>query len=188
MTTGEPDSFIDNVEPSKSQRKREALEVRNLAGILVELSANKRAHLQLSAEIESAISQCPPARMRGARKRHLQFISKLLRNHSDPEQVRHMLDNPISIQPDHSQHESMRDRLIESFTAHADELRTKYPAVDMQQARQLVRKANTGKNAQPASVLQTGEPDSATGAATQPSRATAARSLLNLLISAAKNS
>jgi len=48
MTTGEPDSFIDNVEPSKSQRKREALEVRNLAGILVELSANKRAHLQLS--------------------------------------------------------------------------------------------------------------------------------------------
>lgn len=178
------DDLAESLEPSKSQRKRDALEVRGLAEQLVGLSSQKRANLRLSPELENAVEQCPPTRMRGARKRHLQFISKLLRNTSDPELLKERLEDPDGPKPDTRHHESMRDRLMESFTDNADELRANYPSIDLQQTRQLIRKAIAEKNDDTGPIPNQTSDDSHT---TNPQPTTkrdgaSSRSLLQLLI------
>jgi ribosome-associated protein len=131
----------EDLEPeiSKSQRKRDADEIRDFAARLVQEKKQTLNRLPLSDEIRDAIAKCPAQSTRGAYKRHIQYISKLIRKTGDFETLTDLLDNPQV--PDANPHEKMCLQLIDSFTSHADALREAYPAVSLQQARQLARAA-----------------------------------------------
>lgn len=135
---------LENPEPSKSQRKREADEVRDFARLLTTLSSRKLKKLSLPPEIVDAINSCPPASTRGAHKRHLMFISKLMRKTEQVDEWRAQLDNPQvrATKSPASRHEVMRDNLIEAFSDHVDTLREQYPQANMQKIRQLIRQIN----------------------------------------------
>lgn len=133
----------DQLEPSKSQRKREADKVRDFARLLTTLPKTRLKSLSLPEEIMEAIRSCPPASTRGAHKRHLMFISKLMRKTERVDEWRAQLESPALKSKDDS-HEIMRDKLVQAFAEHVDELREHYPTANLQQVRQLIRQINAG--------------------------------------------
>ncbi len=137
------DLHHDDLEPSKSQRKRESDEIREFARQLTCLPPRKLKKLPLPVEIEDAIKKCPPVSTRGAHKRHLQYISKLLRKSGVASDLMEILANPQGSGPKPaSAHETMREKLLTALPDYVDELRQNYPSADLQQVRQLVRQAN----------------------------------------------
>ena len=132
----------DDLEPSKSQRKRESDEIREFARQLTCLPPRKLKKLPLPIEIEDAIKKCPPVSTRGAHKRHLQYISKLLRKSGIASDLMEILENPLGSPKPASAHETMREKLLTALPDYVEELRQNYPSADLQQVRQLVRQAN----------------------------------------------
>lgn len=64
---------------SKSQRRRDALELKALAARLIALGPARLARLPLEADIRAAVEEARRIRSNVARKRQLQFVAKLLR-------------------------------------------------------------------------------------------------------------
>ena len=64
---------------SKSQRKREAQELKSLAGQLIGLSKARLTQVPLEGAVREAVEEARQIRSHVARKRQLQFIAKLLR-------------------------------------------------------------------------------------------------------------
>lgn len=125
-------------EISKSQRKRDADAIREFAARLVRLSPQKLEQLPLPDRLRQAIAECPPASTRGAHKRHIQYISKIIRKDDNLHTLEQLADDPPGL---NNPHLAFCEQLISSFTEHADTLRQQYPAVSLQQARQLARAA-----------------------------------------------
>lgn len=65
--------------PSKSQRKREATALQDVGEELVKLSSTQLKQIPLSDELLAAIKAAQAITQRGAHKRQLQFIGKLMR-------------------------------------------------------------------------------------------------------------
>lgn len=80
----EPDS-LEFCPPSKSQRKREATALQDLGEALVKLSAVQLNRVPLSDDLAAAVRAAQTMPQRGAHKRQLQFIGKLMRNLDDVE-------------------------------------------------------------------------------------------------------
>lgn len=77
------DEALDPLEfrpPSKSQRKREATALQDLGAALVKLSAAQLNRVPLSEDLAAAVQAAQAIPQRGAHKRQLQFIGKLMRN------------------------------------------------------------------------------------------------------------
>jgi len=72
--TGEEPGII-----SKSQRKREAQELKSLAAELIGLSKARLERVPMEDSIREAVEEARLIRSHVARKRQLQFIAKLLR-------------------------------------------------------------------------------------------------------------
>jgi len=150
------DTFDTEDEPSKSQRKRDALQAVELAKLLLQLSPAKRARLQLAVEITDALTLADGIRSNGARKRQLQYIGKLLRGSADYESYWRRYENPQlldettntaeSQSPEPSADLQMLDRLLEDLAATMDELRVQYPNANVQHIRQLVSRINKLNN------------------------------------------
>lgn len=139
MIDSEDDEFE---EISKSQRKRDAEDIRQFAAQLVAASPQKIKKLSLPAPILEAIAACPPPQTRGAHKRHIQYIGKLIRNTGEFDQLKKQLNEPSATATGaENPHETICARLIESFTDHADTLLANYPDINLQQARQFARAA-----------------------------------------------
>ena len=172
MNNDENDPQDLEPEISKSQRKRDADEIREFAVRLLQEKKQTLNRLPLTDEIRDAIANCPAQSTRGAYKRHIQYISKLIRKTGDFETLTSLIDHPQA--PGVSPHEKMCLQLIDSFTSHADTLREAYPGVSLQQARQLARAA------QPVPQQSPEAPDEAQKAAEQKA-AKAKSSLLRLL-------
>ncbi len=129
---------------SKSQRKRDAHQITELAGQLVAMKPKALANLPLSVEISDAIKHCAEIRAHGARKRQLHFVSKLLRKSDNLAELQQHLANTGSVntgQPGSSTHAEFRDKLLEDCSGMVQALRENYPNVELQQVRQLVRNA-----------------------------------------------
>ena len=71
--------------PSKSQRKREATALQDLGEQLVELTSAQLKRIPLPEELLAAIKATQAMSQRGARKRQLQFIGKLMRQLDEQE-------------------------------------------------------------------------------------------------------
>jgi ribosome-associated protein len=145
----ESDYEHDSDEPSRSQRRREALDVLKLAQALVALSDAQLAHVPISEELRDEVLRARAVTQQIAHKRQTQFLAKQLRklDDSELEPIRAMLEHGR----DHARRETAalhrieawRDRLIDEGDAALTELLQQFPQADRQHLRQLARNART---------------------------------------------
>ena len=137
-------SEFDDLPASKSQRRREALEVKSLAARLIELSPALRARLPLEEDVRRAIEQAQAIRSNVARKRQLQFVAKLLRR-ADTEAIREAMEafeaDARKLTGRQHRSEAWRDRLLDQGDDAVGALLSQRPGSDGQRLRQLIRSA-----------------------------------------------
>ncbi len=139
------DDLFDERPPSKSQRKREAHALQGLGENLVALTPSQLARLPLPDDLRAAIEEARRLRQRGARKRQMQYIGKLMRQLDDPEALqaayrRIVAPGEVETRRLHRL-ERWRNRLLEEGDAALGEWLAEHPDTDRQHLRQLVRAA-----------------------------------------------
>lgn len=127
---------------SKSQVKRDMHELTQLGTRLSELPSNELMRIPLGDTLRNAVEKAPSVTANSARKRHLQYIGKLMRS-ADIDNIRAELD-AISDEKDavtrqlHSI-ENWRAKLISAEKENLPLFLNKYPNTDTQILRQLLR-------------------------------------------------
>ncbi|GHC32185.1 UPF0307 protein [Kushneria pakistanensis] len=151
-TDNQHDEFHhENGRPNKTRLKQEAQDLKELGEQIIAMSATERARLPLSDDLLAAIDETRRITSREARRRHMQYVGKIMRReHLD--EIRAVFDTMAreKRQRELGFHhlEQWRDRLIdgdnETITAFVNE----YPEVDRQALGQLVRNARTERAAE----------------------------------------
>ncbi|MEQ1513638.1 MAG: ribosome biogenesis factor YjgA [Lysobacteraceae bacterium] len=137
--------------PSRSQQRREALEVLELARRLSELTAQQIARLPVPERLIPHIDETRRIPSHGAHKRQLQFLAKQMRREDDEtlEEIRDALDSSgesarLETAMLHRA-EAWRERLMADGDAALTELLDEHPHADRQHLRQLARNAHEEK-------------------------------------------
>ena len=122
--------------PSRSQRRREALDVLKLAQALASLSDAQLARVPLDGDLRAEIARTRSVQQQIARKRAEQFLAKQLRrlDEAELEPMRAVLEHDR----EHARREAAalhgleawRERLIANGDAALDELMQAYPSAD----------------------------------------------------------
>ena len=147
-----PDLPDEDLPPSRSQLRREALEVFELAEALAALSDAELSRVPLADEIRDEVVRTRAVTSHIARKRATQFLAKQLRklDETDIESIRAALENDRvkAHQETAALHrvESWRTRLIDEGDAALDELLAVHPSADRQHLRQLARNARVERD------------------------------------------
>ncbi|MGV8931727.1 MAG: ribosome biogenesis factor YjgA [Luteimonas sp.] len=142
---GKDDETGEFLGQSRSQQRRDALDVLVLAQRLVVLSAVQLAKLPIPESLHPHIVDTQRITSHIARKRQMAFLAKQMRREDDDtlDAVRDALDagGEAARQDTALLHraESWRDRLVEEGDAALSELLEQHPGADRQQLRQLVR-------------------------------------------------
>lgn len=143
------DSVIDSSRsgepPSKSQLKRDAAEVLDLARRLVTMPRGTLDQLPVPEEAIEPLQLARRTRHHGARKRETRRLAKLLRQSDSLETLRAAVEalDRSSYQSTGHFHalEKLRDRLIDEGTDAINELVASHRDADRQKLRQLIRTA-----------------------------------------------
>lgn len=126
---------------SKTQRKKEMLELQALGVALVDLPESQLGALGLADGLKAAVLDAKRIRSHEARRRQLQYIGRLMRE-VDPAPIRARLDalagSSAQAAAQHRRLEAWRERLLADDTA-LTEFATEYPAADLQKMRALIR-------------------------------------------------
>lgn len=134
--------------PSRSQRRREALEVLELAKQLSALSPQQLARLPVPEQLIPHIDETRRITSHIAHKRQLQFLAKQMRKEDDEtlEAIRDAMDaHGESARIEAAllhRAETWRERLITDGDAALTELVDAWPDADRQHLRQLARNAH----------------------------------------------
>jgi ribosome-associated protein len=143
-SSGAPaDTHDDALPPSKSQRKRDMTALQRLGARLVDLPPDQLDSLGLPEPLRDALGFARKVTSHEGRRRHMQYIGKLMRN-VDPEPIQRALDDAggssrAAVARMH-QAEAWRERLIADDAA-LTELVAEHTQLDVQQLRALVRAA-----------------------------------------------
>lgn len=129
---------------SKSQLKRDMTALQELGEALVKLPASQLDTIPLPENLHAAVHAARAITERGARKRQLQYIGKVMRQ-IDAAPIQEAFDalHNRSQQATTQFHrlERWRDRLLGEGDAALSEFLTAYPNADSQHLRQLLRNA-----------------------------------------------
>jgi ribosome-associated protein len=136
----------DNMElpPSKSQRKREAKLVFELARDLAAMSNRQLSALPIEDELRSAIDFAGSIKSHVARKRQVQFVAKMMRA-SDVQAIQEaqaaieMNARQVSVR--HHRVEAWRDQLLKDGDEALAQLLKESKGFDIQALRHLIRNA-----------------------------------------------
>lgn len=135
---------------SKSQRKRECHALQDLGTELVKLPQADLDKIPLDEELQQAINEARRIKQRGALKRQLQFIGKLIRQR-DADALRQAYNRVMHPFQEDIKHfhqlERWRERLLNDGDAALEELLQEHPDIDRQHIRQLIRTARNEKKA-----------------------------------------
>jgi ribosome-associated protein len=133
--------------PSRSQLRREALDVLKLAQALASLSEAQLARVPLDDDLRAEVARTRSVHQQIARKRAEQFLAKQLRklDEADLEPMRAVLEHDR----EHARREAAalhgiegwRERLIADGDVGLDQLMHAYPSADRPRLRQLARRA-----------------------------------------------
>ena len=140
--------------PSRSQRRREALDVLKIAQTLAALSDAQLARVPLEGDLRAEVVRTSAVKQQIARKRAEQFLAKQLRklDDADLERVRATLENDREHERREADAlhrvENWRERLIADGDAALDGLLLEFPSADRQRLRQLARKARGEREGQ----------------------------------------
>ena len=138
------DSLDEEEEKSKSQVKREMLALQQLGLRLSDLKPDLLNKMPLSDELRRALDETCKHTAHIARKRHSQFLGKLLRNHDiDAIMLPMNLADSQTREYNNRFHalERWRNRLIEEGDTALQSFVEDYPNTDIQQLRSLIRHA-----------------------------------------------
>lgn len=132
---------------SRSQKRREALDVLALAKQVTDLSAAKIKELPFDEVLLDAIIRANKIKAHVARKREVQFVAKLLRRDEEAcDVLRDRFDQSDEAKAietaTHQRLERWRDRLLSEGNQALTELLETHPNIDSQHIRQLIRQAN----------------------------------------------
>jgi len=134
----------DTLEISKSQRKRDANELLDLAKKLISMPESRLKRMPMDQDLRDEIEFARSIRAHGARKRQLMTVGKMLRKRDNEE----LLDAVNNIDQKNRQvnarfhHvEAWRDRLVEGTDQELSELLEHTPTANAQTLRQLIRNA-----------------------------------------------
>lgn len=133
--------------PSKSQLKRDAHAITKLAEEILQLDSHLLQKLELPDNILDAVHTAKKIRQHGAKKRQLQYISKLLRV-IDTDEISSVIMS-VNNQKNHDaqkfhQLEHWREALIASDES-LTQLLNENPTLDRQHLRNLIRNARKEK-------------------------------------------
>ncbi|MCB1676594.1 MAG: DUF615 domain-containing protein [Halioglobus sp.] len=139
--------------PSKSAQKRRMLALQQLGESLLDLTEKQLAKVPIADErLLQALGETRRIRSHGARKRHLQFIGKLMRDlDSEPIEraLRELHQHQRQRNDSFHQLEQLRDAVLAAGEAGIEQVLQRWPAADRQQLRQLLlqhrRDAQRGK-------------------------------------------
>ncbi len=142
----ENDFEDENLPPSRSQRRREAWDVLELAERLVALTPSQLKKVPLDEKVLDAVQLAQRISSHIAHKRQVHFLAKLMRKQIDDlEPIRLAVDKPLEVRRKETaelhQIERWRERLIDGGDEVLGELMASFPAIDRQRLRQLVRQA-----------------------------------------------
>ena len=148
------DGDSHNDAPSRSQLRREALDVLKLAQTLAALSDAQLAPLPLDDELRDEVRRTRTVKQQIARKRAGQFLAKQMRKLDDAqlEAIRAALEHDR----DHARRETAalhrveqwRKRLLAVGDEALTELLQQFPSTDRQHLRTLIRQARAEREAQ----------------------------------------
>lgn len=140
----DPSTENETLEISKSQRKRDAQELVNLAKTIIAMPDNRFKKLPLDDDLRSEFEFARSIKSHGARKRQLMTVGKMLRLRDNED----LLDSVNNIDQRNRQAnarfhhiETWRDRLIEGSDKVLSELLEQVPGANVQTLRQLIRNA-----------------------------------------------
>jgi ribosome-associated protein len=142
---GRDDESGEFLSPSRSQNRRDALEVLALGEKLVSMTEAQLAKLPVPESLLPHIRECKRITAQIAHKRQLQYLAKQMRRESDEalEAIRDALDEKgdAARREVAAMHrvETWRERLVEGGDAALAQLLDEHPAADRQLLRQLVR-------------------------------------------------
>ncbi len=132
--------------PSKSQLKREMTALQKLGETLVESPRDRVKKVPMPEDVLDAILACQQISSHEGRRRQLQYVGKKMRTLTEDEvaAIQKTVDSwrGASKAETAALHsiERQRERLLADDAALTD-LRAKYPALDLQQLRTLIRNA-----------------------------------------------
>lgn len=135
--------------PSRSQRRRDALATLALAERLVAMQPAQLNQLELPEGLHEEIARVRTITARGARKRELAYLAKLMRRQDDDAlaPARAALGEDRRAQQRDAaafkRAEALRDRLLEGDHAALTALIDDHPGIDRQRLNALIRQART---------------------------------------------
>ena len=144
---GKDEETGEFLSPSRSQNRRDALEVLALGEKLVSLSEAQLARLPVPESLLPHIRECKRITAQIAHKRQLQYLAKQMRREDDEvlDAIRDALDEKgnAARREVAAMHrvESWRERLLDGGDEALAELLDEYPTADRQLLRQLARNA-----------------------------------------------
>ncbi len=135
-------------EISKTQRKKEMLELQALGAALVDLPDSQLNSLKLDESLLAAVIEAKGIKAHEGRRRQMQYIGRLMRE-VDPEPIRALLaaidGGSAQSAAAHRRLEAWRERLLADDTA-LTEFATEHPGADVQALRALIRNSRKEKD------------------------------------------
>jgi ribosome-associated protein len=147
MTTREDEFSDEPLEPSRSQLRRDALDILKLAESLAALSEAQLARVPLADELREEVRRTRAVTSHIARKRQAQFLAKQLRKLAgeeiEPIRLALAQDRASAHREAAALHqiEIWRDRLLDEGDEALDQWLALNPSADRQRLRQLTRNA-----------------------------------------------
>lgn len=137
--------YDDELLKSKSQLKREMHALQDIGKHLMELRPDQVAGLPMSDTLRNAIEESRRIRQNEARRRHLQYIGKVIRQEEQLEELIRAVAAFDAGSEEHTRRlhlaERWRDRLINDGDNAVTEFLEYCPNADVQHLRNLVRNA-----------------------------------------------
>ncbi len=133
---------------SRTKKKKEANDLKALGEQLVKLPAEQLDEMDLPGEIHDAADFAKTIKKRGALRRQMQYIGKLMRKYdTDPirEALRHIELGSYQKALAFKELENWRDELTAGNKALIETILAKCPDADRQQLSQLTRNARNEK-------------------------------------------
>jgi ribosome-associated protein len=134
----------DTLEISKSQRKRDAHELLDLAKNLIAMPESRLKRMPMDEDLREEVEFARRIRAHGARKRQLMTVGKMLRNRDTDEladAVNGIDQKTRKVNARFHHIEAWRDRLVEGNDQDLSELLEQSPDINVQTLRQLIRNA-----------------------------------------------
>jgi ribosome-associated protein len=134
----------DTLEISKSQRKRDAHELLDLAKNLIAMPESRLKRMPMDEALREEVEFARRIRAHGARKRQLMTVGKMLRNRDTDEladAVNGIDQKTRKVNARFHHIEAWRDRLVEGNDQDLSELLEQSPDINVQTLRQLIRNA-----------------------------------------------